>query len=86
MLVTVWICPTPGCFDYYGASSAGNLFKERTYPRAENVGAFRDMHGRDYVCTRATCPSCRQRGLSVERVPVSIEVNRPSAVATPTGP
>lgn len=74
MIVTVWCCPTPGCHDYFGSSSAGDLRKEMTYPRVECATEYERIHGRRYVSTRATCPSCRTRGVDVERVPLSVTV------------
>ena len=42
MNVTVWICPTEGCGNYYASSSAGDLAQawnidakgQRTFPRS----------------------------------------------------
>lgn len=74
MDLTVWVCPTEGCYDYFGSSSAGDLRREKTYPRAEGTFEYERVHGQRYVCTRATCPSCRQRGLEVERIPHTVTV------------
>lgn len=74
MNITVWTCRTPGCCDYFGSSSAGDLRKEKTYPRAESAFEYEKVHGRRYVSTRATCPSCRMRGVDAERVPVTVTI------------
>lgn len=57
--ITVWVCPTPGCGNYYASSSAGDLSQlfnvkpnssEKTFPRSR-------------------CPDCRDAGRGeVDRV------------------
>lgn len=74
MNITVWKCPTPGCYDYYSSSSAGDLRKEKTYPRVESTFEYEKVWLRRYVSTRATCPSCRTRGVEAERVPVTVTI------------
>jgi hypothetical protein len=56
--VAVWVCPTPGCGNWYGSSSAGDLARAET--RAPNGGPV--------TSTRDECPSCRGRGKRVRRV------------------
>jgi hypothetical protein len=60
--VTVWTCPTPGCGNYYGSSSAGDLFESFN----------QDAQGRP-TFPRSRCPDCRQRGLDVDRQPHTLE-------------
>jgi hypothetical protein len=56
--VAVWVCPTPGCGNWYGSSSAGDL------ARAEN----RAPNGGPVTSTRDECPDCKVRGKRVRRV------------------
>jgi hypothetical protein len=66
---TIWICPTPGCGNYYAASSAGDL--------AESYNL--DKNGQR-TFRRADCPDCRIRGRTVTRVAVDIRPQLPDPV------
>ena len=68
VLVTVWVCFN--CGNYYGASSAGDLSREKqATPGRPNSASL----------MRSACPTptCMQRGLHRERCVA--EVNAPSA-------
>lgn len=67
MRLCVWVCPNPGCGNYYGASGAGDLSK-RLNQDAKGNPTF----------ARSICPDCREHGHMVERIPLSIEVTVPS--------
>lgn len=72
MVIEVYLCPTPGCGSYYGASNTPDLTKELTGPKTEDrhqiiasasrVGVAGKRH------SRAECPDCRLRGVHVDRV------------------
>ena len=62
MKVTVWVCPTFGCGNYFGSESAGDLRESMT-----------GLHGGPQYA-RSRCPSCWQRlGEHVDRIPVNFE-------------
>lgn len=62
MKVTVWVCPTYGCGNYFGSESAGDLRKAMT----------RTHGGAEYP--RSRCPLCWLRlAEHVDRVPVTFE-------------
>ena len=65
--VAVYVCPTPGCGNYYGASTMGDLGKQFTGPKVEDRAGLARATGSEMRHTRAECPDCRQRGLAVER-------------------
>lgn len=66
--VGVYVCPTPGCGNYYGSSSMTDLAKAKIEPPVDNKDSYRKAHGGDTVkFTRDECPDCRQRGKSVPR-------------------
>jgi hypothetical protein len=58
MRVIIWTCPTPGCGNYYGSSSARNL--------ATDFNSARDRES----FPRSRCPDCTRRGMAVERIAV----------------
>lgn len=78
MIIKVWMCPTEGCGNYFASSSAGERLDEA-------VTGDRGMNGEfntpDRHHTRATCPDCwdrGERGVQIERIPVSVEVAVPA--------
>lgn len=60
--LTVWVCPTNGCGNYYAASSAGDL---RTTMNVE-------PNSSKTTFPRSRCPDCKTRGREVDRVPVGV--------------
>lgn len=61
MQVELWICPTEGCGNYYGASSA----------RGKDLSTmmnYKLTDGSVPTHSRAVCPDCKARGVMVERV------------------
>lgn len=56
--VEVWVCPTPGCGNYFASRAEGDL--RQSHNREPN-------HGKA-TTSRAECPDCRDRGDRVERV------------------
>lgn len=73
----VYVCPSPGCGDYFGHSGiAPDLSSHPTGPKTEDrhqvtkdasrVGVAGKRH------SRAECPSCRERGIFVERQLVDV--------------
>lgn len=79
----LYVCPTPGCGDYYGSSQMPDLGAEFTGPKCEDRGALEARTGSPYRHSRAACPSCRLRGVAVERALVRVAVPVP-ANAPPT--
>lgn len=71
MQIKVYVCPTDGCQNYYGASGMPDLSEEHTGPKTEDrhqvpldqsrVGVAGMRH------SRAECPDCRQNGVYVDR-------------------
>jgi hypothetical protein len=88
--ITVHICPTEGCGNYFGSSSTPHdLTGELRMGRPED----RTKEGRRLIKgTRSDCPICTVRlGKRVERVPITTRVIVPIAtgdeepVAVPAG-
>lgn len=79
--IVAWMCPTPGCGNYYGASDAPDLSTEWTGARGLN---FEPTPAAAH--TRAQCPDCKARGVEVERVPVRTTVRRPAPITAPPNP
>lgn len=79
MQVTIYVCPTEGCGNYYGSNTMPPLEECWTGPKTE------DRHNVHYPGTppgkrhtRAECPDCRTRGRgSVQRVPVTLTIPQP---------
>jgi hypothetical protein len=67
---TIWICPTPGCGNYYAASNAGDLAE-----------SYNLNHNGQRSFNRAECPDCRIRGTQVQRVAVDIRPTVPEPAA-----
>jgi hypothetical protein len=63
----VWVCPTPGCGNYFASSASGDLSKWNT-----------DAYGNNRFL-RSRCPVCATHGMEVHRVPFIIPLN-PTAV------
>jgi hypothetical protein len=62
MRVTLWICPSFGCGNYFGSSSAGDLDAEfNTTARGEPT------------FPRSRCPICATKGRDVKRLQVTFE-------------
>jgi len=62
MKVTVWICPSFGCGNYFASSSAGDLGAE-----------FNTNQRHEPTFSRAQCPDCRRQGRNVQRLKVVFE-------------
>lgn len=76
--ITVYICPTPECGDYYGSNGMGDLSKEFTGPKVEDKGKLEQETGSPYRHSRAECPTCRtERQIHVERIPITVTVAVP---------
>ncbi len=75
--VELYICPTPGCGSYYGGNNMPDLSKSFTGPRVEDRAKLREETGSGWRHTRSSCPECRIRGESVERVRMRVEVGVP---------
>jgi hypothetical protein len=52
----LYICPTPGCGNYYGSSSMPDLSRERKYSITHRPSGTRDE-----------CPDCKAEGRTVRR-------------------
>jgi hypothetical protein len=69
--VKVYVCPTEGCTNYYGASNMGDLSLQYTGVKREDKHLLPAEDSRVGVegmrHNRAECPDCRQRGVFVER-------------------
>jgi hypothetical protein len=58
-IIEVWVCPTPDCTNYYGAETIeGADLTERMNRDIKSKPTF----------SQAVCQSCKQRGITVERV------------------
>lgn len=51
-VVTIYVCLTDGCGNYYGSSSMGNLEKQ------ENIGAVGSGQAGQVTGHRNKCPTC----------------------------
>lgn len=72
--IVVYVCPTPGCPDYFGHTRVD--LDRPASARTEDRHAIREEMGtpEDEVAsrhTRAECPTCRARGRRVERIRVT---------------
>lgn len=73
--ITVYVCPTPGCPDYFGSSGMPKLEDKLT-------GVYTEIRHSVQVeglppgmkHNRANCPTCRQAGRDVDRVPIRLNV------------
>lgn len=66
------VCPTPGCGSYFGSSGMGDMSEV-----VAQKGANFEPRDSSRWHTRASCPNCRQRGLSVQRMLISVSVEIP---------
>lgn len=73
MIVSVWVCPTPGCENYYAASGAVGTDLHRTLTGDRGMNGEHNPPQRHH--TRATCPDCWDRGERVERVPIAVRID-----------
>ncbi len=85
--IHVYVCPTPGCPDFFGSTTMGALHHQFTGPMTENKPALLASTGSTARHTRAACPTCRIRGVHVERVLVTTRISVPTTgPATPDLP
>lgn len=87
MKVQLYICPTPGCDNYYGSSGMpADLEDRHTGPKTEDRHQVPLKDSRVGVAgmrhSRAECPTCRVQGKYVDRVLVTVDAPKPSAVET----
>jgi hypothetical protein len=81
--ITVLVCPTPDCPDYYGSPTVAgvNLAREFSGPKTEDRDNLKKNTGSPYRKARADCPTCLQRdNKRVTRVPVTLTVRVPEPV------
>jgi hypothetical protein len=75
-IVAVYVCPTPGCPDYYGASNMPalelqmNLRSDLTHTTSYDPSKALE----DTTHNRAECPTCRIGGKKVDRIRVELFV------------
>lgn len=74
MIIRIYVCPTPGCGNYYGSKSMTDrpLSEELRQGRVED----KEMWSTDRILkgSRADCPDCAAHGLgNVERQLVEFE-------------
>lgn len=75
MQIVIYACPTEGCGNYYGSSSARDLTQEITGQFGQNF----ERRPPEMWHSRAQCPDCRAQGKQVERVPVVLNIEVPAA-------
>lgn len=68
--IHVYVCPTPGCPDYYGSGNTPKLEEEIV----GQYGANFEPKPKEDWHSRAQCPTCRASGKKVERVRVELFV------------
>lgn len=76
--IQVYICPTPGCGDYYGSGNMPDLGTSWNGPKLEDQGVKELREGSRYTNNRQSCPSCRLRGVDVQRVLMALAVDVPT--------
>lgn len=83
MEIEVYVCPTPGCGNYYGAKGMPVLEDHHTGPKTEDRHQIPAADSRVGVMgmrhNRAECPDCRIRGTYVQRQRVTVAVEVPTA-------
>lgn len=72
--VRLYVCPTPGCPDYYGSTTMAILEEEWTGVKIEDrhqtgISVYADAP-KGMRHPRAECPTCRKAGKHVMRLPV----------------
>lgn len=72
--IRVYVCPTPGCGNYFGASGMPDLTTAMTGVRTENRHEYEQAHGTKWRHNRAECPDCRANGKEVQRKLVQVNV------------
>lgn len=74
--ITVWVCPTPGCGNYFASSGAPDLSQEKTGKKVEDVAEWEKKTGQRHTHMRSACPDCKalRNGLLVDRKPVTTRV------------
>jgi hypothetical protein len=65
--ISVYVCPSEDCTNYFGASGMPDLSQQWTGPKIEDRAALEASSGSGVRHTRAACPDCRARGHEVER-------------------
>jgi hypothetical protein len=76
--VEVYVCPTPGCGNFYGSSDMPALEAEFTGPKTEDGSALEMKTGSRFRHSRAECPDCRLKGLGrVVRVRRAVTIQVP---------
>jgi hypothetical protein len=68
--VAVYVCPTPGCPDYYGTGGMPALEERIVGQRGQNF----EPRPESQWHSRAECPTCRAGGKKVERIRVELFV------------
>lgn len=74
--VEVYVCPMPGCPDYFGSTSMPkleevmNLKSDMTHTASYNPAKADE----DVTHSRSECPTCRRGGKQVERVRRAVSV------------
>lgn len=74
MKISIYVCPTDGCTNYYGSSSMGDMSEV-----VAKVGANFEPRGPSAWHARAACPDCRTKGIMIDRELVTMVI--PSASA-----
>lgn len=75
-----FVCPTPGCDDYFGHNGMKDLGAIFTGPKIEDRPELQRTTGSTMRHSRAECPSCRERDhIQVERVRMSWVVQVPTS-------
>lgn len=74
MKVSLYICPTKGCGNYYGSSGMPDMEQAMTGVRTENRHEYERVHGTPWSHNRAECPDCRDRGIKVQRKLVTVQI------------
>jgi hypothetical protein len=77
MRIQFVVCPTPGCGSYFGSSGMGDMNEV-----VAKKGANFENRPSHRWHTRASCPDCRGRGISVERVLVNFNIDIPAEMLT----
>lgn len=82
--IPVWVCPTEGCTDLFPAGDV-DFQKAMTGPKVEDRAALKKSTGSPERHSRAQCPSCRARGLHIERIRTTAVVTIPDGVPLTSG-
>lgn len=83
--IAVYVCPTPGCGNYYGTNAMPDLTKEFSGAKLDDAGAIEAKGQSRFKQSRADCPDCRARGLGrIERVRVNVNVGVQATGSAPS--